>query len=150
MILEWLIAVLLVVGAFFALVSTIGLLRMPDLPTRMHATTKAGAFGAGLMLVGVAVFFADIGVTTRVVATILFIMLTAPVAAHVIARAAYIDGIPLWSGTLCDQLKDHYELSSGHLDGAESDAEIDVASAYPFAEPNSSKPNPARSSDQPS
>ncbi len=147
MILEWLIALLLVGGAFFALVSTIGLLRMPDLPTRMHATTKAGAFGAGLMLVAVAIFFADIGVTTRVIATILFIMLTAPVAAHVIARAAYIDGIPLWSGTLCDQLKDHYELSSGHLDGAESDDEIDAASAYPFHEPNPPKPKPTGAAD---
>lgn len=134
MISEWLIAVLLVSGAFFALVSTIGLLRMPDLPTRMHATTKAGAFGAGLMLFAVALFFTDIGVTTRVIATVLFIMLTAPVAAHVIARAAYIDGIPLWSGTLCDQLQGHYRRSDGYLDGAESDAEIDSARPFPNPE----------------
>ncbi len=136
MMLEWIIAVLLVSGAFFALVSTIGLLRMPDLPTRMHATTKAGAFGAGLMLFAVALFFADIGVTTRVIAIVLFIMLTAPVAAHVIIRAAYIDGIPLWSGTLCDQLQGHYNTRSGHLDGAESDAEID--SDHPFPNPEDS------------
>lgn len=125
---DWLVALLLLIGSFFMLVGTIGLLRMPDLAMRMHATTKAGAFGAGLMLLAVAFFFGEIGVTARVFATITFIVLTAPVAAHVIGRAAYIDGIPLWSKSLYDQLKGRYDARSGKLEGADSDAEIDVAS----------------------
>lgn len=125
--LDWLVAFLLVIGAFFMLVGTIGLIRMPDLPTRMHATTKAGAFGAGLMLLGVALFFAETGVITRAFVIITFIVLTAPVAAHVIGRAAYIRGTPLWSGTICDQLKGHYDIRTGELEGAESDAELDAS-----------------------
>lgn len=121
--LDWLVAFLLLLGAFFMLVSTIGLLRMPDLLTRMHATTKAGAFGSGLMLLAVALFFTEIGVTTRVVAIILFIILTAPIGAHVVGRAAYIRGISLWPGTLYDQLQGHYNIESGHLSSTEPAAD---------------------------
>jgi multicomponent Na+:H+ antiporter subunit G len=69
---------------------------MPDLLTRMHATTKAGALGAGLIMLAVAVHFAEAAVVARAVGVILFIMLTAPVAAHAIGRAGYFVGVPFW------------------------------------------------------
>ena len=56
------------------------------------------------MLAATAVYFNDLQVTTRVLATIAFLLLTAPVAAHMIARAAYRQRIPLWSGTVRDEL----------------------------------------------
>ena len=96
-------AVLLLGGTFFMVVASIGLLRLPDLYTRMHAITKAGTLGVGLVLTGVAVHFADISTITRAVAVILFVLLTAPVSAHMIGRAGYLGGVPLWSGTLFDQ-----------------------------------------------
>ena len=110
---------LVLLGAFFALVAAIGLLRMPDLLMRMHAATKAGTLGAGLLLLAVAVSFGDSSVTVRALAAIVFLFLTAPVAAHVIGRAAYYTGrMKLWSGTLVDELQEDRVLpdaSSGSV-----------------------------------
>ena len=98
---------LVLLGAFFALVAAIGILRMPDLLMRMHAATKAGTLGAGLLLLAVAVSFGDSGVMVRALAAIVFLFLTAPVAAHVIGRAAYYAGrMQLWGGTLVDELQE--------------------------------------------
>lgn len=97
---------LLLVGAGFMLIAALGALRMPDLLTRMHATTKSGVFGAGLMLAGVALGYMDAGVSVRVVAIVAFITLTSPVAAHAIGRAGYFIGVPMWSGTLRDDLRE--------------------------------------------
>lgn len=102
-------AVLLLGGTFFMLVASIGMLRLPDLYTRMHAITKAGTLGVGLALSGVAVAFADLSVTTRAVAVILFVLLTAPVSAHMIGRAGYLGGVGMWSGTMFDQWKGTFD-----------------------------------------
>ena len=100
--------ILVLLGGFFALVAAIGLLRMPDLLMRMHAATKAGTLGAGLLLLAVAVSFGDSGVTVRALAAIVFLFLTAPIAAHVIGRAAYYGGrVQLWKRTLVDELQEH-------------------------------------------
>jgi multicomponent Na+:H+ antiporter subunit G len=85
---DLIIAVFLILGGFFALVAAIGILRLPDVLMRMHASTKAGTLGSSLILIGAAVHFADAGTTTRVVAIIVFLMLTAPIAAHMLGRAA--------------------------------------------------------------
>ena len=74
----------------------------------MHAATKAGTLGAGLILIAVGFFYADLGITMRSLAAIMFLLLTAPVAAHLIGRAAYYSGIRLWEKTWIDQLKDRY------------------------------------------
>lgn len=96
--------IVMILGALFMLLAAVGLLRMPDLLTRMHATTKAGAFGAGLMLLGVALEFDDLSLQVRALAIILFITLTTPVAAHAIGHAGYLSGVKLWGGTLKDDL----------------------------------------------
>jgi multicomponent Na+:H+ antiporter subunit G len=114
---ELLTGILLVLGAAFMLIAGLGVWRMPDLLTRMHATTKAGVLGAGLMLVGVGVYFGEVSVLVRVVAVIGFIMLTAPVAAHVIGRAGYFVGVPLWEHTLKDELKGRYDDETHTLAG---------------------------------
>ena len=103
---ERLSAVLLVVGGFFMLLAGLGVLRLPDLFMRLQAATKASTLGVGCLLLGVAVHFQDLGVTTRAVLIISFFFLTAPVGAHMIARAAYAVGVPLWEGTLIDELRD--------------------------------------------
>lgn len=96
---------LMLVGALFMALAALGALRMPDLLTRMHATTKAGAFGAGLMLLGVALEFPELSVQVRAFAILLFITLTSPVAAHAVGHAGYRSGARLWSGTLKDDLR---------------------------------------------
>lgn len=103
-------------GALFILTAAIGIIRMPDLFLRMSSSAKAGTLGMGLILIGVAIHFNLFSITTRSVAIIFFLLLTAPVAAHMIGRAAYFDGVPLWSGTKFDQLKSHYHLSTHELD----------------------------------
>lgn len=85
-------AVGLVVGALFVFIAALGVVRMPDLYTRMHAATKAGALGAGLLVAAMAVAMGDGGLTGRAVATVLFVVLTAPVAAHALGRAHYRSG----------------------------------------------------------
>jgi multicomponent Na+:H+ antiporter subunit G len=121
MVIEILTSVLLIVGAAFMLIAALGVWRMPDLLTRMHATTKAGVLGAGLMLVGVAVHFAEVNVLVRALAVIIFVMLTAPVAAHIIGRAGYFVGVPLWEHTLKDQLKGRYDDQTHTLDSPPED-----------------------------
>jgi multicomponent Na+:H+ antiporter subunit G len=102
---EILSAVLLLVGATFTLLAAVGVLRMPDVFTRMQVATKAASLGATCMLLGVAVFFAQLDITVRAVLIIGFIFLTAPVSAHMVARAAYAAGVPLWEGTILDELR---------------------------------------------
>lgn len=109
------IYLLLLTGAIFMLLAAIGLIRFPDLPTRMHATTKAGALGTSLIMVALAVYFSELAVTARVIAIIGFIMLTSPVAGHVIGRAGYFVGVPLWEGTVKDMLKENYDPETHYL-----------------------------------
>ena len=77
---EYVTALLLVSGGTFACIAGLGLVRMPDVYIRMHAATKAGTLGTGLILAAVAIHFADAGVAIRTLAAIAFLLITAPVA----------------------------------------------------------------------
>jgi multicomponent Na+:H+ antiporter subunit G len=79
----------LVAGIFFFLVGVVGLLRLPDVYTRMHATTKCDTLGAGLILFALVLYSGFSNASVKLLFMILFIWLTNPTAAHVIARAAY-------------------------------------------------------------
>lgn len=96
MIIELLLSVLVLLGGFFCFVAGLGILRLPDVLIRMHASTKAGTLGSGLLLIAVAIYFGDLATITRAVLTIVFLLLTAPVAAHMIGRAAFRSRVPLW------------------------------------------------------
>lgn len=109
-------AVLLLVGAGFALLAAVGIVRFPDVLSRMHAATKCSAFGVSCIMLAVAVHFVELGITTRALVTITFIVTTTPVAAHMIGRAAYFVGVPLWRGTVVDELKGHYDLRTHRLE----------------------------------
>ncbi len=79
--------VLILIGSSFVLIAGLGVYNLADVLNRMHASTKAGTLGSSLTLAAAAVFFGEGSVTGRVVATILFLLLTAPIAAHMIGRA---------------------------------------------------------------
>jgi len=100
---------LVLAGTAFMLIAAIGVLRLPDLYTRLHAITKAGTLGVGLVLIGAAVAFGDLSVTSRAMAALLFVLLTAPVSGHIIGRAGYVGGVPLWDATRFDQWQADYD-----------------------------------------
>lgn len=106
---------LLLVGAFFMLVAALGVARLPDLFMRLHSNTKSSTLGAGCLLLSAALHSNDMGWAARALAIILFLMATAPVAAHLLGRAAYLSGIPLWQGTLSDELSQHYNSVTSEL-----------------------------------
>lgn len=102
-------AVLLIIGSIFMFIAGLGILRMPDLFMRMSCATKASTLGVGFILLALAVNFGQFGVSSRAVATIIFVVVTAPVAAHMIGRSAYIVQVPLWKDSIIDQLCDRYD-----------------------------------------
>lgn len=98
----------LIAGVILIALAGIGIVRMPDIFLRMSASTKAATLGLMLVLVGTAVYFGELGVASRAIATAIFVFLTAPVSAHMIGRAAYSDGVKLWHKTELDELQEQY------------------------------------------
>jgi multicomponent Na+:H+ antiporter subunit G len=94
---EILIVALVGAGTFFGFVAVVGIIRLPDLYTRAHATSKSDTLGIILTLGGVAlVFGADLAVVKTALLG-LFLFLTNPTAAHAITRAAYDQDITPWT-----------------------------------------------------
>jgi len=100
---DTLTAILWLAGSAFALLAAIGVLRMPDVFTRMQASTKASTLGVGCLLMGAALQMGDFASFTTIASIGAFMLLTTPVGAHVIARASYCAGVPLWKGTVLDE-----------------------------------------------
>lgn len=96
---------LLVIGALLIFIAAIGLLRMPDLFTRMSCNAKAATFGISILLLALALYFRELDVSSRALATIGFIVLTTPVAAHRIGQVAYREGVVLWEETVVDEME---------------------------------------------
>lgn len=112
---EIIIIILTSLGAIFVLLAAIGLVRMPDTYLRISVTTKAATLGIGLILIAAAVYFSEISITSRVLAIILFIFLTAPVGAHLIGRASYFIGIKMWKKSVIDDLEGKYKKTTHEL-----------------------------------
>lgn len=106
---DWIVIVLSSLGAGFVFLAAIGILRMPDFYLRISVTTKAGTLGVGLLLICNAFYFQDMSVTSRALAIVVFLVLTAPVAAHMIGRAGYLTGIQLWKKSVADEMKDIHD-----------------------------------------
>jgi multicomponent K+:H+ antiporter subunit G len=89
-IVEIVVSVLVLLGAVFALIGSIGLAKLPDTLTRLHGPTKATTLGVGGVLLGSVLYFSsESGVTTvHELLIIVFLFLTAPISAHLIAKAA--------------------------------------------------------------
>ncbi|AOG06920.1 monovalent cation/H(+) antiporter subunit G [Bosea sp. RAC05] len=100
----WLSSLFLVVGATICLIAAAGVLRLPDFFMRMHAATEAGVAGCGLVLIGVAFAYPSLDVWVKVVLGVGFLLVTTPIAGHLLARAGYVGGVPLWTGTSGDEL----------------------------------------------
>ncbi|WP_420630975.1 monovalent cation/H(+) antiporter subunit G [Candidatus Leptofilum sp.] len=115
--------ILMLLGVLLILVAGVGLVRLPDLYLRMSAATKGATLGLALILLGAVTFFGELGVASRTIATIVFVFLTAPVSAHMIGRAAYTNGVPLWEGTKLDELEGRYDEPARMLHGTNASKE---------------------------
>lgn len=110
---EWTVTILIIIGCLFSVLAAIGILRMPDLYTRIQAATKSSTLGVSCLVLAAAVTINQTGTTTRSLLVIAFLLLTAPVAAHMIGRAAYLAGIPLWPGNgMTDEFLDHVQRNA--------------------------------------
>jgi multicomponent Na+:H+ antiporter subunit G len=109
---------LVLIGSVFVFTAAVGIARMPDVYIRMHAATKAGTLGSGLIMVAVAVVADDSTIVLRALAVVVFLIATTPVAAHLLGRAAYLSGVPLWPGTKLNELSGRYDRKTKSLSGA--------------------------------
>jgi multicomponent Na+:H+ antiporter subunit G len=126
---EILTAIILLAGGIFSFIASVGMLRLPDTIIRMHAATKAGALGSGLIFIALACYYLELSTTLRALATVMFLVLTAPVAAHLIGRAAYCSRVHLWHKTWIDEFAsicDWCETSGD--DGKPKECEIEEQS----------------------
>jgi len=88
-VLNIIILLFLISGLFFFFVGVVGLLRMPNVFTRMHATTKCDTMGAGLVFAGLIMWQGATFISANILLILIFVWLTNPTAAHAIAKTAY-------------------------------------------------------------
>jgi multicomponent Na+:H+ antiporter subunit G len=88
-----LVVLLIAVGSFFLLVGTVGLLRLPDVYNRLHATSKATTLGAASIFLAGTAYFGPQGAGLTSLVGIVFLFLTAPTGAHMISQAAHKMGV---------------------------------------------------------
>ena len=98
------VAVMIIIGSAFNLIAALGLVRLPDVYTRMHAASKAGTVGSGVVLIALGIESGDPGTLTRALAGIAFFLLTAPVSAHLLAKASYTVGYRLSDLSVVDEM----------------------------------------------
>ena len=101
---EALAIIFLLAGGAVTVIAAVGVARLPDAFLRMHAATKAGVVGSGLILIGVGFAFNDVDTWLRVGLIVAFLLVTTPVSAHGLGLGAYLGGAPLWGGTTADEL----------------------------------------------
>lgn len=105
---EIIVGIVALSGALFILLAGVGIVRMPDTYLRMSVATKSTTLGVGLCLTALGVYFSEQMVTMRVLIIIIFIMITAPVSAHLMSRATYLSKNKLWDKSVCDDLEGKY------------------------------------------
>jgi len=107
---ELIISILLLAGGALSVISGIGILRLPDVYGRIHAASKVSTLGAIIIMTAVFLYFLFEGIfTPKLLLTIFFIFLTAPVAGLMMGRSAYRFGIKLWGKSTEDDLKKYME-----------------------------------------
>ena len=96
----------IVVGLVFDFFGCLGLIRLPDVYNRLQASTKCVTLGTCSILFGLFLFKGISAAGIKAILCILFIILTAPVSAHALARGAHKSGVKLWEKSVCDQYEE--------------------------------------------
>jgi multicomponent Na+:H+ antiporter subunit G len=99
MILQYIAVFFLLGGFFFLIVGVVGLLRLPDVYTRMHALGKCDTLGTGMVLIGLMFLIHDITNVTKLILIMVMIITINPVITHLIAKTAYNRGTPMAEGS---------------------------------------------------
>jgi multicomponent Na+:H+ antiporter subunit G len=133
--------VLIGLGVLLVLLSGIGLLRFPDTLTRANATTKAAGLGVACLFAGVAFAFATPEAAVKMTIAVLLQFTAAPIAGHVIGRAAYRSGTPLWPGTHLDELQGFRERAVEPVRDRPGNQSV-VAPGSTTSDPPASRPAP--------
>lgn len=89
-------AILIVLGLFFLFTGTLGLNRLPDLFTRMHATAKCDTMGLGLVVIALLLRGNTWADAVKLIFVVVFVWFTSPTLGHLIAQAAWLDGTPMY------------------------------------------------------
>ena len=131
---EILAALMLLGGATVVALAALGVARLPDPFSRMHAAAKAGVVGAGLVLLGAGLAFGTAGAMLTALAAVGFLVLTAPVASHALGRAAYVGGAPLGAASVADALSGVLDRRVFDIDPARTARPRPVMRAMPQGE----------------
>ena len=105
--------VLIGIGLLFDLLGCIGLVRMPDVYSRLQAATKCVTFGTCSVMFGAFVMLGFTAAGVKALLCMVFVVLTAPVSAHALARAAHLSGTKLWGGSVVDKYQAESEAGAG-------------------------------------
>ncbi len=95
--------IFVIIGLGFDILGCIGLIRLPDVYSRLQATTKCVTLGTCSILFSVIIIKGFDATGIKALLCIIFLLLTSPVAAHALARGAHKSGVKLWEGSVCDQ-----------------------------------------------
>lgn len=108
---EWISLALVIIGTAITFIASIGVIRLPDVYNRAHATTKTATLGILAILLGAFIYFWFVHniVSIRLLLGIFFVFLTAPVAGHMIIRSAHRSGVPLAAISVQDDLQEDLE-----------------------------------------
>ena len=100
-------------GILFVFVGMVGLLRLPDVYNRLHATTKIATLGTFGVMIAIAIKAGFSTMGLKAITVGIFLLLTAPVAAHMIARAAHRQGTEMWEGSVTDEYAEENKREKG-------------------------------------
>lgn len=105
--------VLVLFGTIFYFLSSLGLIRMPDVYNRMQTATKSATLGSLGVIIGVGIwaigYVGSYAWLSKTLVIAVFLLLTNPISAHALIRAAYKSGIPLWEGSVVDKYREYLE-----------------------------------------
>ena len=119
--LMWLSAFCVLSGSIITFIAAWGVLRLPDFFMRMHAATKAGVVGPSLLLAGAGFYDPSWSSWIKIAVAILFLLMTTPIAAHLLGKAGFLGGVGLWEGTSRNDLGNVLPASTF----AETDAPVE-------------------------
>lgn len=104
--------VFIVIGVIFDFLGCLGLVRFPDVYNRLHSSIKCVTLGTCSILVGLFLYKGISPCGIKAILCIVFLVLTAPVSAHALARAAHRSGVKLWKQSVCDKYQEDKDALS--------------------------------------
>lgn len=105
---QLLICLFLLAGGIFCLGGSIGLIRFPDIYCKMQALSKPVTLGIANLVIAyiLFLFYAKGDLSMKGILAVVFLLLTVPIGSHMIIKASYRSGVPIWTESLMDQLAD--------------------------------------------